>query len=335
VDSNTTIFFSNCEARAEAEMSTKTSADMHVGRSTTRRHAPPGGKSTFSVAWEENGSDKKPAAVEEIEEGKPTISPTYFYFELVEEIAEPEVVVEITSFKVGLAIVQGPGADVLLTVASKALGAVGIVNVVAGLVPFGSVLPYAAQRLLKSNDAVLALDIVSQDQIGSGLGSTSAVLSSALYQVGVSAEKPVIPGIVCQESLLEAKGVLPNLCEEWAGAILGMLNIASDKKFGKAAAPTVPPHTPPTPDITDDKVLLTKFRETLKVPSLFPALLSPLPPSPVPVSWSHWYLWLTKKVQDYGRRQLQVCLPARVHQGCQRAHLELDPRAGQARLRSL
>lgn len=49
-------------------MSTKTSADIHVGRSSTRRHAPPGGKSTFSVAWEENGNKKPEAVVEE--EGK-------------------------------------------------------------------------------------------------------------------------------------------------------------------------------------------------------------------------------------------------------------------------
>jgi hypothetical protein len=53
-------------------MSTKTSADMHVGRSTTRRHAPPGGKSTFSVGWEENANEKKAAAIEEIEEGRVT-----------------------------------------------------------------------------------------------------------------------------------------------------------------------------------------------------------------------------------------------------------------------
>lgn len=164
-----------------------------------------------------------------------------------------------------MAIVQGPGADVLLTVASKALGAVGIVNVVAGTVPFGSVLPYAVQKLIKSNDAVLALDIIAQDQIGSGNGSTSAVLSSALYQVGLAAEKPVVPGIVCQSSLLEAKGVLPNLCAEWAGAILAMLNIESDKNFGKAPAPAVPPPSPPTPEVNDVQVLLNKFRETLKV----------------------------------------------------------------------
>lgn len=232
-------------------MSTKTSNDMHVGRSTTRRHAPPGGVSTFSVAWEENPKDTKVSAVvNEIEE--------------VEEVYEPEPTVEITSFKVGLAIVQGPGSDILLNVASKALGKVGIVNVVSGEVPYASVLPYAAQQLIKSTDAVLALEIVSHDPIGTGNGSNSAVLSTALYQVGVAAEKPVVPGIVCQESLLEAKGVLPNLCDEWANGILSILNISSDKKFGKTPAPAVPPPSPPTPDIADSQVLLSKFRETLK-----------------------------------------------------------------------
>jgi hypothetical protein len=219
---------------------------------------------------------------------------------LVEEVFVAEEAVEITTFKVGLAIVQGPGADVLLTIASKALGAVGIVNVVAGTVPYGSVLPYAAQQLIKSTDAVLALDIVSHDQIGCGLGSASAVLSSALYQVGVAAEKPVVPGIVCQASLLEAKGVLPNLCAEWAGAILGMLNISSDRNFGKVPAPAVPPPSPPTPDINDTQVLLTKFRETLKVlPPLRSLSLSPVH-SLCLVPWCHRNLWFTEKVQNYG-----------------------------------
>ena len=198
----------------------------------------------------------------------------FSFFFLVEEIILVEEPIEITSFKVGLAIVQGPGAEVLLSVASKALGKVGIVNVVTGEVPFASILPYATQQLIKSTDAVLALEIISNDQIGSGNGSHSAVLSSALYQVGLAAEKPVIPGIVCKESFLEAKGLLPHLCEEWAQAILAILNISSNKRFGKTPAPVVPPPTPPTPDINDVQTLLTKFRESLKVNflSLFPFL---------------------------------------------------------------
>lgn len=59
----------NLLAKTSNQMSTKTSNDMHVGRSTTRRHAPPGGVSTFSVAWEENPKDSKPAAEPEVEEG--------------------------------------------------------------------------------------------------------------------------------------------------------------------------------------------------------------------------------------------------------------------------
>lgn len=62
-------------------MSTKTSNDMHVGRSTTRRHAPPGGVSTFSVAWEENPKEVKATSTTiEVEEGISSLSFSLFPF---------------------------------------------------------------------------------------------------------------------------------------------------------------------------------------------------------------------------------------------------------------
>jgi hypothetical protein len=54
-------------------MSTKTSADMHVDRSSTRRHAPPGGKSTFSFgSYDDKAKAPVAAAAPEVvvEEGE-------------------------------------------------------------------------------------------------------------------------------------------------------------------------------------------------------------------------------------------------------------------------
>ncbi|CAE7608885.1 CAPSL [Symbiodinium microadriaticum] len=89
---------------------------------------------------------------------------------------------------------------------------------------------------------------------------------SALYEVGTVTDVPVIPGIICQSSLLEAKGVLPNLAEEWSCAMLDMLDLANieDGEFGAVHAPEAAPFAPPTPEEADYATLLEKFRETLK-----------------------------------------------------------------------
>jgi hypothetical protein len=191
----------------------------------------------------------------------------------------------VTDYKVGLAIVQGPGSDVLAAVTSKALAKVGIVNVFVAEVSYGSILVYATQQLLKTCDGVIALDIINNDQIGAGNGSNSGVLMSALFQVGIKAEKPVIPGIIVQSSLLEAKGVLPNLATDWSKALLAIFNASNDNSFGKTRAPPAATPSPPAPEETNDNNLLDKFRESLKVilssPSsdsiVFPSLRSPSP----------------------------------------------------------
>jgi hypothetical protein len=60
-------------SRPDYIMSTKTSADMHVDRSSTRRHAPPGGKSTFSFgSYDDKAKAPVAAAAPEVvvEEGE-------------------------------------------------------------------------------------------------------------------------------------------------------------------------------------------------------------------------------------------------------------------------
>lgn len=164
-------------------------------------------------------------------------------------------------------VVEGPGSDVLISVVSKALAKVGIINVSVATVRYPSTLALATKKMTSNCDGVIGLHIVERDAIGSGNGSMSAVLMSALYEVGTTTNKPVIPGIICQSSLLEAKGILPNLAKEWSASLLEMINLSNvkDNHFGEVQAPEVQPFAPPTPDESDYSVLLDKFRETLKV----------------------------------------------------------------------
>lgn len=52
-----------------SKMSTKTSSDMHVNRSSTRRHAPPGGNTSISFGWESKAAPAE-VVIEEIVEGR-------------------------------------------------------------------------------------------------------------------------------------------------------------------------------------------------------------------------------------------------------------------------
>ena len=175
--------------------------------------------------------------------------------------------VHVTEYKVGLVVVDGPGAEVLVSVLSKALARVGIVKVSVAIVKFCTMLPLATRKMASSCDGVIALDIVERDAIGSGHGSHTSVLMSALYEVGIVTDTPVIPGIICQSSLLEAKGVLPNLAEEWSSAMLDMVTMSAAPldTFGVELVPATQPFSPPAPEETDYTVLLDKFRDTLKV----------------------------------------------------------------------
>lgn len=175
--------------------------------------------------------------------------------------------VEVVDFRVGLAIVDGPGADVLASVMSKALAHVGIVHVSVANVKFASMLAQATKKLSSTCDGVIGLHIVEKDAIGCGNGSNTAILMSALFEVGIFTDKPVIPGIICQSSLLEAKGILPNLADEWAQAMLDMISLSKEEneEFGTHKAPEAEPFAPPVPEEEDYAVLLDKFRETLKV----------------------------------------------------------------------
>ena len=173
----------------------------------------------------------------------------------------------VTEYHVGLVVVDGPGTEVLVSVLSKALARVGIVKVSVAIVKFSTMLPQATRKMTSTCDGVIALDIVERDAIGSGHGSHTSVLMSALYEVGIVTDTPVIPGIICQSSLLEAKGVLPNLAEEWSSAMLDMVTMSAAPldTFGVELVPATQPFSPPAPEETDYTVLLDKFRDTLKV----------------------------------------------------------------------
>jgi 6,7-dimethyl-8-ribityllumazine synthase len=116
--------------------------------------------------------------------------------------------------------VDGPGSEILVETMSKALAKCGIVNVFVEHVSSSVMVPFMTSKFLDRVDGVIALDIVVKDEVGVGKGSVSSVLSAAVAKVAYAKSKPAIAGVICQSSLLEAKGVLPNLAYDWAAKIL-------------------------------------------------------------------------------------------------------------------
>mmetsp|Transcript_355 Transcript_355/g.346 ORF Transcript_355/g.346 Transcript_355/m.346 type:complete len:288 (+) Transcript_355:64-927(+) len=160
-----------------------TSADMSVDRSSTKRHAPPGGKTTFQI-----GDYQREVPVE----SKPVIKPEEVAVvetpvEQVPESAEEEVEIDPDS-KIGIIAVLTDETELLLASTKTALGSIGFSSVTISTVSDALMLPYAAQVMLKSTDIVIGLGIVPTD-------ADANTIISCLLQVGVVAGAPVVPGV--------------------------------------------------------------------------------------------------------------------------------------------
>ena len=141
-------------------------------------------------------------------------------------------------------VVQGESAEHITSCTTKALARVGLPRVVVVNVPNGSMLVPASQvcllmcdptdiplnrsiftiskKLLKTPGicGVLALHVAAPYQ-----HMQASNQEGALLHLGNLSDKPIIPGVVCQASKLEANGVIPNLAEEWATAMAGLLAV--------------------------------------------------------------------------------------------------------------
>ena len=96
--------------------------------------------------------------------------------------------------KVGIALAEGVGSDIILGAILKSFASGGIVDPVVCRAHDFLMLPFVSQQLLAATDAVIAVAVITNDNIGSG--SVSQALINGLLHAGVVASKPIVPGIL-------------------------------------------------------------------------------------------------------------------------------------------
>jgi len=248
--------------------STLTSADMNVNRSTTRRHAPPGGQSTISFGggnFAETVNTPPPPPVQQASAPAVKEEPSTPAKEspVIKESPTPVKASPSGRAKIGVAISTGVGSDVVILAVKQAFADAGITEILVNEVAEPVMLPFTVQSLFKSSrvQIVLAVAVIPNDA-----GSKSLAINNTLLQVGVAAAAPVIPGIVVAESLLEVKAVVPDLAKTWASAVAGFA--ASLNVTTSSSLVTLPPATPAppklTPDVKSPTILLEDLRRSLK-----------------------------------------------------------------------
>lgn len=164
--------------------------------------------------------------------------------------------------KVGIVVGGTVEVDFVVNAIAKALVVEGITGSVVSKVSDIAALPFAAQNVSRSVDVVIAAAIVANDLNG----TISQALTSTLLQAGVSGRAPIIPGIVSQPSLLEAKALLPEMAKGWAqsaNTILG-LQFGGALELEAAPEPVIAPKPVYTPTEDNVSVLMDCFRESLK-----------------------------------------------------------------------
>lgn len=171
--------------------------------------------------------------------------------------------------QVGVVIVEGPGSNEFIHETKQSFAAVGINALIFMPVADTSLLTYAAQTLLGMCDVVVGGAVLSNDAIGVNAGALSQTLVSGLVQLGLISASCVIPAIVSQSSLLEAKAMLPALSKSWATACKAALVVnagAIKVKAVNTPSPAAPIEVTAAIDNADD--LLTSFKQSLKVGKL-------------------------------------------------------------------
>ena len=116
---------------------------------------------------------------------------------------------------------NGPGHDILLQGMLDALNKQGLYEINKTVVPDPMMLPFSAQQLFQTNHVVIAMALITNDNLGAG--SLTQTLVGALMQVGVQASAPVVAGVFCPASLLEAKCLIPDYTARWATNTIGYL----------------------------------------------------------------------------------------------------------------
>lgn len=150
--------------------------------------------------------------------------------------------------------------DAISAAVSKAIGEKNIVGAKIVNVPDFAMLPYVTQQFTKSSDAIIVSALLTSEFSNAAVYATS--ITSALFNLGVNSNTPIIPAILAINSLLEAKAVLPDLAAGWLEAIINHLDLRYD------TAPVVPVEKKPAvvvkPGVSVD-VLIQNLRDSLKV----------------------------------------------------------------------
>lgn len=144
----------------------------------------------------------------------------------LEEIKLEEYTAPAPLGKVLVLVGGALGVDALVASVSRALLAEGLVGGELVVVNDVSIMAFAAQKLVKSYDVIIATAIVSDPT-----NSVVPALYTAFSHIAVHAGKVIIPAIVASTNSSEAKMLLPSLAASWAGAASTVLRIIDDESF--------------------------------------------------------------------------------------------------------
>ena len=106
----------------------------------------------------------------------------------------------------------------------KALAEEGIRNAFVMQVEDPMLLPYAAQQLGRSYQVVLAAAVMSNDSFGHNVAFVQT-LTSALLHAGIANGLHIVPAVICHESLLETRALLPKKALQWAKSTSSLLRL--------------------------------------------------------------------------------------------------------------
>ena len=169
-------------------------------------------------------------------------------------VAKPSV-----SGKVGILIGGELATEALTAAVSKALVVEGITGSVISYASDASIVPFAAKKLCGLCDVVIVASIIMDPT-----NTVAASLRNSLSQIALSTDVPVIPALVVQDSLLEAKALLATLSASWAKAAATVLCMKSgDIQVAAAPEPVIAAPLVHTPAIDDAGTLMNVFRESL------------------------------------------------------------------------
>jgi len=230
--------------------STLTSTDLNLSRSSTRRHAPPGGQT--SISFGDGSTDVRKSATAVVQEQKVDVPPP----------PPPPPATATFDGKIVIVIYAGEGSNFVLDEAKAALAKLGVSNVGVTSVADPANLPYTCQMLTKSSQVILALALLPNDKVGEG--SLSQTVTSSLLQVSTVTSHPIVPGVFFAESLLAAKATLPNLAAKWAASVTSLASTSIAVEVVPHAVDPPPTPITITPENDDVDLLIGHLRQSFK-----------------------------------------------------------------------